>query len=210
MLKDETGKIKVVFSNREPVLASWRGKEIELRCNKAQKGGWSGVKRSFDKQKNVAKLDVSDKAEVILFNEEHQPEPQQSPNGPAKGPSSPPAPGTPLSKLMQPEPGQNAAETARTDAATEMARGMHTLHQIANLQYAASTMVHEYLIPLLQQRGITIDPANEAKLVQNMLIQAFYEKIHYKFPGKKLGIMTRPQTPPTPPDGGPPSDPPPD
>jgi hypothetical protein len=108
---------------------------------------------------------------------------------------------------MQPEPGQNASEAARNDAATAMAQGMHGLHQIANLQYAASTMVHEYLIPLLQQRGITVDPANEAKLVQNMLIQAFYEKIHYKFPGKKLGVLTK--QPPVPSDP-PPEPPPPD
>ncbi len=47
--------------------------------------------------------------------------------------------------------------------------GEGQLRQIANMQYAALMTVHDYLVPLLKDQGITVDWEQEAALVQNML-----------------------------------------
>jgi hypothetical protein len=197
VIKDDTGEIKVTFSGREEVPQDWRGKTVELKCIKGTKGGWSGVKRSVNKKDKADILHVSEKAEVLMLETEQVPEPEkpaQSPpsNGPAKAPSSPPQPTSDKGKGIIPQPGEYAtAEAAKNNVAGMMTEAINQMYQLANCQYAAITVVHEYLLPLLKQRGITIDPVQETKLVQNMLIQSYYEKAHWKFPGKKLGVLTK-------------------
>jgi hypothetical protein len=183
--------IKVVFSNRDEIPGDWRNEIIELRCVKGSKGGWSGVKRTIDKKDKTPTLTVSDKGEVIHYRSEHQPEPQTAPaNGQPKASGSPQGAPQPSGSGVVPRADEYASEAgtvAMKSVAEKMADGMNQMYQIANTQYAALMTVHEYLVPLLKEKGITIDPQQEAALVQNMLIQMYYQKGHHYFPGKRLG-----------------------
>jgi hypothetical protein len=188
--------IKLVFSNRDEVPQDWRNEEVELRCGKGAKGsGYTGVKRTTDKKDKSATLTVSDRAELILYRNEHQPEPGQGApaNGAAKASGSPQE----ASSLpgVVPKQGEPAPEPAKRSVADQMAEGMSQMYQIANAQYAALMTVHEYLVPLLKDKGITIDPQQEGGLVQNMLIQMYYQKGHWHFPAKRLGVSLKQQQP---------------
>lgn len=203
-LKDATGSIKVVFDGREQVPGDYRGKVIELRCTKSQKGGWTGVKRIVDKKdKKTPKLSISSKGEVILFNEEHEPEPDGQAKGPASRAQGPP-------ETSQPQPKANASASATTpakspppDEAANLAEGMARIYEIMNTQLAAITLVHKYLVPAVKLRtGLTIDAQQEAALVQNCLIQMYYEKSHHFFRRKPYRLDdngTPPPSPDTPP-----------
>lgn len=192
-LKDDTGEIKVTFANRAVIPGNWQGKIVEIRCAKGAKGGWTGAKRSVDKQK-LDIIHVTDKAEVFLFEAEHEPEPGEPP--PAKGQSQPS--GKPQDASGgQPKGNTAGAPQTRPESAQpgkakpiaeQMAEGIGRLTQIANTQYAAASIVHEYLVPLLKERGIQLDPVGTAALVQNMLIQCYYEKVHWNFPQKQFPI----------------------
>jgi hypothetical protein len=200
VIKDDSGEIKVQFSNREEVPQNWRGKVIELRCHKGQKGGWSGVKRSIDDRKaNVLKVTAS--AEVFLFEAEHEPEPDEpKPNGHAEPPSTPQDTQTRPPKANTAATQPNASKAQKTTAEL-MNDGVARMTQIANAQYAAIRIVHEYLVPMLKEKaGITIDAANAGTLVQNLLIQSYYEKVHWNFPDKRF--------PEPKPNGPPPAEPP--
>lgn len=198
-LKDATGEIKVVFSNREPINGNWQGKLVEIRCAKGAKGGWTGAKRSVDKQK-LDTIQVSDKAEVFLFDAEHQPEPaepgesappksQSKPSSTAQGASQADLKGsTAAGQQNAPQSTAQAAPAKGKSTADQMAEGISRLTQIANTQYAAARVVHEYLVPLLKERGIQLDPVGTNALMQNLLIQCYYEKVHWNFPVKQFPI----------------------
>lgn len=197
-LKDQTGEIKVVFSNRDEVPQDYRGQVIEVRCTKGQKGGFSGVKRTTDKKDGkTPKLDIGKAGEVFLFNNEHAPEPRSH----AKAPSSPQEP-------SQPPPGVNTAPPSQApsprvpDEAGNLAEGLSRIHEILNTQLAVISYVHSYLVPAVKERtGITIDQPQEAALVQNCLIQMYYEKSHHFFRKGpyKMGF-NGPVPPPPPPE----------
>jgi len=192
--KDETGEIKIVFSNRAEIPQSWREGVVEVRCTKGQKGGYSGIKRAQDKKTKLPTLSISEKAEVRLFTDEQPKSPPPAPaNEPATAPRSPPQPSSDAGKGVIPKPEEYAASEAHKKGMAEaMADGMAGLYQIANTQYAAIMVVREYLVPLLKEKHITIDAQQEAALIQNMLIQTYYQRGHYNFPQKKLGIANKP------------------
>lgn len=181
---DEGTVIKLQLSNREEMPQNWRNQTIEIRCGKGAKGsGYTGVKRIADKKDKSPVLQLSDKAEVFLFKDEHQPESTPA-NGNAKAPTSPQDAPKPSGSGVIPKAEDYAPEPAPTPkgATAQMAQGMAQMYQIANTQYAAIRMVHEYLVPSLAKHGITVDPQQEAALVQNMLIQMYYQKGHHNFP----------------------------
>jgi hypothetical protein len=186
-IKDKTGEIKVMFSNRDAVPKVWRGKEIELRCQKGAKGGWSGVKVETDKKDKKPVLKVSTAAEVFLYDGEHQSEPA---NAPAKAASSPPEPPQAAPKV------NTAAPVPRPpDEAANLAEGKGRIYEVLNTQLAVISLVHEYLVPAVKQRtGQTIDAQQEAALVQNCLIQLYYEKSHHFFAKRPYKVG---ETPPT-------------
>lgn len=218
-LQDNTGEIKVVFSNA-PSLdeKKYRNQLVEFRCTKGTKGGWSGVKRTVDKKTKVDVLQISDKAEIILFDAEHEPEPngaeqkkpaQSAPaNEPAKASGSPQGASQPQNKVNTPPPQEKPPQAAPAKPQQSvddlMADGIGKLTQLANCQYAALRLVREYLMPLLQTRGIQCDPIQESTLVQNMLIQCYRENIHWKFPQKQFtGKKPAAAAPAAPPAQGP-------
>lgn len=197
MLKDATGEIKVVFDNRTPVPDEYRGQVVEFRCTKGQKGGYSGVKRITDKKDGVSpKLNISDKAEVIQFNAEHQPETEPA-KTPAKAPSRAQGPpeAPPRDNTAPAQSGPSNPPPRVPDEAANMAEAVGRIHEIMNAQLAVISLVHSYLVPAVKERtGITIDQQQEAALVQNCLIQMYYEKSHhffrkgpYKFPPSTNG-----------------------
>jgi hypothetical protein len=207
VLKDETGEIKLVISNA-PLLApeKYRDQVVEFRCTKGAKGGWTGVKRGEDKKDKKDNITISDRAEIILFSQEHQPE--QAPNGDAKAAGGPQGASegqnrvTTAAASQTPPQSQPAANTAKgKSTAEQMAEGIGRLTQVANTQYAAITVVHEYLVPLLKERGIQLDPVAVGALCQNMLIQCYYEKVHWNFPQKQFPIKKAAS------EGGPPAGP---
>lgn len=212
LLSDDEGTtIKLQLSNREEMPQSWRNQTVEIRCGKGAKGsGYTGVKRIADKKDKSPVLQLSDKAEVFLFKNEHQPEedepakpakPAQSaaPNGDAKAPSSPQDAPKPSGGGVIPQASEYAPEPPLSPT-SKMAQGMAQMYQIANTQYAAVRMVHEYLVPSLAKHGITVDPQQEAGLVQNMLIQMYYQKGHHNFPGTRFIKAESPKPQDTPED----------
>jgi len=207
---DEGTVIKLQLSNREEMPQAWRNQTIEIRCGKGAKGsGYTGVKRIADKKDKSPVLQLSDKAEVFLFKSEHQPETEElpkqpqtaAPNGAPKASGSPPAASQAPKSNIIPAADEFAPEPppAPKGATAQMAQGMSQMYQIANTQYAAIRMVHEYLVPSLQKHGITVDPQQEAALVQNMLIQMYYQRGHHNFPSTRF-IKAEPPKEPTPED----------
>jgi hypothetical protein len=187
-LKDDTGEIAVKFSDRDELpQAKWRGKVVEIRCTKSQKGGYSGVKRGENKNatnKTIAAcLTVSGSAEVSLFEAEHAPEPEGEEPPPTNGEAEAPKTAQEVSK---PAPKVTTAPPQQTAPKSSMNDGMARLYQLANTQYAAIRVVHEYLVPKLKEKGITVDAAQAGTLIQNMLIQSYYEKVHWNFPEKRF------------------------
>jgi len=199
-LTDATGAIKILFSNRNEVPQDWRNHVVELRCGKGAKGsGYTGVKRTVDKKTKVDTLTVSDKAEVILFEAEHQPEPGQSapPNGDAKAPGTPPDASQAQSKANIPAMPTEAPAGGRRSEAELLADGLAQMYQIANAQLAAITIVHNYLVPAVKERtGQQIDAQQEQGLVQNMLIQMYYQKGHWNFRQKAYSFNKQASAPP--------------
>jgi hypothetical protein len=206
VIKDDTGEIKVTFSGREEVPQNWRGKTVELKCTKGTKGGWSGVKRSVNKKDKADILHVSEKAEVLMLEIEQVPEPEKpapSPpsNGPAKAPSSPPEPAKTAGKGVIPDASEYAAEKGRGPSESDqLAEGMRQVFQIMNAQLAVITLVHNYLVPAVKERtGLTVDPVQEAALVQNCLIQLYYQKGHWNFRQKAYSFGNGSKKEPDPP-----------
>lgn len=201
-LKDGTGEIKLFFSNREAVPKNYQGKVIELRCAKGQKGGYSGVKRITDKKdKKTPKLEVSDKAEVILYDKEHEPEPNGAAKGPSKAQEPPREPADtkpPLQRQLQSEAAPRVPSWKE-----DLDEGMGLIIRMLNFQLATITLVREYLMPMVKERTRKeIGPEQESALVQNVLIQGYRDQIHTKFPTKRYpvkqnGLSTDP--PPEPP-----------
>jgi hypothetical protein len=203
MLVDKTGEIKILITNAPSLGPKYRGQEVEFRCTKGAKGGWTGIKRGIDKKDKKDNLTISDKAEVILMGEELEPEPGEPPppfnghvaaSGSPQGAPPPDLKGT--TAKPPPEQPQSPPASKGKSVAEYMAEGIGRLTQIANTQYAAASIVHEYLVPLLKERGIQLDPVATAALVQNMLIQCYYEKIHWNFPQKQFPIRKADATPP--------------
>jgi len=69
------------------------------------------------------------------------------------------------------------------DAAAD---GEADMVQIINAQLAALRLVHRYLVPAAAAEGITIDALQANGLVQNLLIQSYYQRTHQKFSRTKI------------------------
>jgi hypothetical protein len=72
---------------------------------------------------------------------------------------------------------------AKQDAADD---GEADMLQLAHAQLQALRTVHFYLIPRAAAEGITIDALQANGLVQNLLIQSYYQRSHTKFSRTKL------------------------
>jgi hypothetical protein len=194
-IKDKTGEIKLCFSNREAVPDDWRGQVIELRCTKGQKGGWSGVKRTVNKKDKKEQLEITEKGDVILFDAEHEPEQPDGQEKAASRPQEPPQTSPRASTATEPP----TTSKGRSEAEL-LADGLAAMYQIMNTQLAAITLVHTYLVPAVKERtGVQIDANQEAALVQNLLIQMYYQKSHWNFRQKAYPLEKDKAPPPPPP-----------
>jgi hypothetical protein len=95
-----------------------------------------------------------------------------------------------MSKVAEPEAPAVAPEAskmtlaeAKADAAAD---GEADMVQIINTQLAALRLVHTYLVPAAAAEGITIDALQANGLVQNLLIQSYYQRTHQKFGRTKI------------------------
>lgn len=84
------------------------------------------------------------------------------------------------------EPATAAPAEAKRDAAED---GEADMIQLANTQLAALRIVHGYLVPAAAKEGITIDALQANGLVQNLLIQSYYGRVHQKFGRTKVEVV---------------------
>jgi hypothetical protein len=97
-----------------------------------------------------------------------------------------------MSQAADPEPPATTPEAskatlaqAKLDAAAD---GEADMVQIVHTLLAALRLVHRYLVPAAAAEGITIDALQANGLVQNLLIQSYYQRSHTKFSRKKVEV----------------------
>jgi hypothetical protein len=100
-------------------------------------------------------------------------------NGVAETTPEPVAPVSPV------EPPKITLAEAKKDAADD---GEADMIQIIHTQLAALRLVHRYLVPAAAAEGITIDALQANGLVQNLLIQSYYQRTHQKFGRTKVEV----------------------
>jgi hypothetical protein len=90
-----------------------------------------------------------------------------------------------VAPIIAPEASKTTLAEAKADAAAD---GKADMVQIINTQLAALRLVHRYLVPAAAAEGITIDALQANGLVQNLLIQSYYQRTHQKFSRTKIEV----------------------
>jgi hypothetical protein len=91
-----------------------------------------------------------------------------------------------VASIVVPEPPKTTLAQAKQDAADD---GEADMVQIIHTQLAALRLVHRYLVPAAAAEGITIDALQANGLVQNLLIQSYYQRTHQKFGRTKIEVQ---------------------
>jgi hypothetical protein len=98
-----------------------------------------------------------------------------------------------MSQAVEPEAPAATPETPKTTLAEAKqdaaADGAADMIQIAHTQLQALRTVYSYLLPLAAAEGITIDAQQASGLVQNLLIQSYFQRTHQKFGRTKIEVL---------------------
>jgi hypothetical protein len=98
-----------------------------------------------------------------------------------------------MSQTVEPEAPAATPETPKTTLAEAKqdaaADGAADMIQIAHTQLQALRTVYSYLLPLAAAEGITVDAQQASGLVQNLLIQSYFQRTHQKFGRTKVEVV---------------------
>jgi hypothetical protein len=101
----------------------------------------------------------------------------------AAEPEAPAATSSNIDVISSKEAPKATLAQAKQDAEAD---GEADMVQLANVQLSAIRIVHGYLVPTAAKEGFVIDALQANGLIQNMLIQSYYQRTHRKFSRTKI------------------------